>query len=200
MAQKFEFYFDFSSPYAYLASERVDAIAAKHGMQVIWRPFLLGAVFKLTNTAPLIGQPLKGDYSLHDLKRTARRYGFPFALPDQFPFGSVTASRAFYHIEQTNPAGAVRFAKAVFRASFAARRDMCPVESVVAVAIEQGFDGDDVMAGIQSAGIKAHLKQEVDRAIARHVFGAPFFFIDDEPFWGHDRLTDIDCWLDQGGW
>lgn len=200
MAKTLEFYFDFSSPYGYLASTRVDAMAARHGIEAVWRPFLLGAVFKLTNTLPLVSQPMKGPYSRHDVPRTARLYGVPFTMPARFPFGTVTACRAFYFVRQTDPAGAVRLAKALYHAAFGEGRDICPVEAVGEVAEAAGFDAEAVLAGIQTQAVKDLLKREVDEAIRREVFGSPFFFADGEPFWGDDRLEQAGLWLERGGW
>ena len=200
MAHRLEFYFDFSSPYGYLAGTRVDAVAARHGIAAEWRPFLLGAVFKLTNTVPLTSQLMKGDYMLRDVPRAARRYGVPFMMPKQFPFGTVTACRAFYHVAQTDKPGAVRLAKALFHAAFGEGRDICPIEAVVAVAADAGFDPEAIFAGMQTPEVKSLLKQEVDEAIGRQVFGSPFLFADGEPFWGNDRLEEADLWLERGGW
>jgi 2-hydroxychromene-2-carboxylate isomerase len=200
MTQTIDFYFDFSSPYGYLASTRVDALALKHGVAVEWRPFLLGAVFKLTGAGPLPSIPIKGDYALHDWARGARRYGVPFHMPAQFPFGTVTACRAYYHVRQTDPAGAVKLAKALFHAAFGEGRDICPVEAVGAIAEAHGFDAEDILAGIQSAPVKELLKREVEHAIGRGVFGSPFFMVDGEGFWGDDRLDEVAEWLDRGGW
>jgi len=200
MTHKLDFYFDFSSPYGYLASTRVGQLAEKYDAEVVWHPFLLGAVFKLTNTVPLIDQLLKSDYFLRDVPRTARRYGVPFKLPDRFPFGTVTSCRAFYFVAETDPVGAVRLAQALFHAAFGEGRDVCPVEAVAAIAEEAGFDGQALAAGIQSQPVKELLKAEVDEAIRRKVFGSPFFFADGEPFWGDDRIDQIDQWFATGGW
>ncbi len=200
MTKRLEFFFDFSSPYGYLASTRIDAIAARFGIEAEWRPFLLGAVFKLTNTVPLVSQKMKGSYSLRDLPRTARRLGVPFCLPERFPFGTVTSSRAFYFVAQNDPAGAKRLAKALYHAAFAEGRDICPLEAVGAVADEAGFDGEAILAGIQTAEVKDLLKRHVDEAITREVFGSPFIFADGEPFWGADRLDEAAEWLGSGGW
>jgi 2-hydroxychromene-2-carboxylate isomerase len=195
MRKSVDFYFDFSSPYGYLASTRVDAMAGSHAATVNWRPFLLGAVFRVTGAAPLTNVPLKGAYSLHDWARTAKRYGVPFRMPAQFPFVTVTPCRAFYHVHRTDPAGAIRLAKALFHAAFGEGRDICQVEAVAAIAEAAGFDGADIQAGIQSAEVKDRLKQEVESAIGRGVFGSPFFIVDGEGFWGNDRLDEVAAWL-----
>ena len=104
MAAPIDFYFDFSSPYGYLASCRIDEVAARHDRKVNWRPFLLGVAFKLTGSGPLTSQGPKGDYALHDFARTARLLGVPFAMPEGFPFASVAAARAFYWLlDQDEP-------------------------------------------------------------------------------------------------
>jgi 2-hydroxychromene-2-carboxylate isomerase len=200
MSKSLDFYFDFSSPYGYLAATRVDNLAARHGATVNWRPILLGAVFKVTNAAPLTTYPMKGDYARHDWERAARRYGVPFRMPAQFPFGTVIACRAYYHLHQTDPEGAVRFAKALYHAAFGEGRDICPVEAIGAIAEAGGFDAEDILTGIQRASVKEQLKGEVEGAIRRGVFGSPFFMVGNEGFWGNDRLDEVADWLDRGGW
>jgi 2-hydroxychromene-2-carboxylate isomerase len=195
-----DFYFDFSSPYAYFASTRIEALAARHGATVNWRPYLMGAVFKVTGIQPIVDYPLKGDYARRDLDRSARRLGIAFGLPAQFPFGTVTACRAFYSLVDKDRAGAVRLAHALFQAAFTKGRDICPVEQVSAIAASVGFDREAVARGIQDPAVKERLKREVDAAIARGVFGSPMFFVGDEPFWGNDRLDEVEEWLARGGW
>ena len=91
MANPIDFYFDFSSPYGYFASAKIDELAAKHGRTVTWRPILLGAVFKITGGQPLPTIPLKGSYAAHDLARSARLFKVPFKLPTKFPIGTHRA-------------------------------------------------------------------------------------------------------------
>ena len=93
-----DFYFDFSSPYGYIASQRIDTIAIKHGRSVNWHPYLLGAVFKVNNRKPLPEQPLVGDYARHDFERSARLYGVPFKYTTRMPISGVSPSRAYYWV------------------------------------------------------------------------------------------------------
>ena len=104
MTRSIDFYFDFSSPYGYFASTRVDEIAARHGRTVIWRPILLGAIFKITGQQPLPTIPLKGSYSKHDLARSARLFGVPFKLPGKFPIAGQAPSRAYYWLADRDTA------------------------------------------------------------------------------------------------
>jgi 2-hydroxychromene-2-carboxylate isomerase len=200
MARTIEFHFDFSSPHAYLASTRIDALAAAHNAAADWRPFLLGAVMKVTGVLPPSTVPLKGSYDEHDVARRARRYGVPFKMPEQFPFGTVTACRAFYFLKRDQPARAVTLAKALFNAAFAEGRDISSIETLTAVAEDAGFEGEAIQRGIQTQQSRAHLRGVVDEATARGVFGSPFFFAEGEPFWGEDRLEEALLWLDRGGW
>ncbi|MGD9535940.1 MAG: 2-hydroxychromene-2-carboxylate isomerase [Alphaproteobacteria bacterium] len=200
MAEPIDFYFDFSSPYGYIASERIDEVAARHGREVRWRPFLLGAVFKLVGTAPLLEYPLKGDYARRDMQRAARQFGVPFCIPDGFPTSSLAACRAYYWLEDAAPALAKPFAHAVYRRYFADNQPIEPAAPIVAILDSLGMDKVAAEAALQDPAVKAKLKAEVDAGIARGVFGSPFIFVDGEPFWGSDRLDQIERWLETGGW
>jgi 2-hydroxychromene-2-carboxylate isomerase len=198
--QPVDFYFDFSSPYGYLASHRIDHIAANHHRETLWRPILLGAVFKVSGGRPLSESPLKWEYSTRDFARSARLANVPFALPEPFPFSGVAASRAFYWICEKDRFLAKDFAKAVFHAAFAEGLDMGAVEQVAAVADRVGVEPKSLLTALGEPAVKEMLKIEVDEAIARGVFGSPFVIVDGEPFWGHDRLPEVDAWLASGGW
>lgn len=200
MTAPIDFYFDFSSPYGYLASERIDALAAKHGRQVTWRPMLLGAVFPQTGSQPLLNIPLKGDYARRDMARTARLLGIAFQLPEKFPFMSVAACRAFYWLHDQDPSQAVALARALYRAAFAAGRPIDSNEAVVRIAEAEGLAPEGLEAALSDPAVKQRLREEVDGAIAKGVFGSPFIVVDGEAFWGHDRLDQVDLWLQRGGW
>lgn len=201
MAAPIDFYFDFGSPYGYLASLRVDDVAAKHGREVIWRPMLLGAVFKTEGTQPLSLYPLKGVYFKHDCFRTARRLGVPLMLPDNFPPNTITAQRAYYWLRGNDPDKAKAFARAIYHAYFGEGRDVTQAEVVVGIAAAEGdVDSDDVTAAVQDQAVKDMLREATDSAISRGVFGSPFIVVDGESFWGNDRLDEVDEWLETGGW
>ena len=199
MVQSIDFYFDFSSPYGYIASRLIDDLAARNGCQVRWRPILLGAVFKLTAAAPLTGIPMKGEYSIRDFARTARLYGIPFEMPDPFPFSGIAANRAFYWLEASDPVGAHKLAQALYDAAFSGHPIASP-DSVADVAAGLGHDRAAVLAGIASPEAKDAPAPKSEASIARGVFGSPFFFIGEEGFWGCDRLDQVERWLKTGGW
>jgi len=200
MSTPVEFYFDFSSPYGYFASAKITELAAKHGRAVIWRPILLGAVFKITGQQPLPTIPLKGSYAKHDLARSARLFGLPFKLPSRFPVAGQVPSRAFYWVMEKDPALAIRLAQALFHAYFAEDRDISSPEITANVAAKLGIERDQLLQALNDPAVKERLRLEVDAAIERGVFGSPFIIVDKEPFWGSDRLEQIDKWLASGGW
>jgi 2-hydroxychromene-2-carboxylate isomerase len=200
MAKPIEFWFDFSSPYGYLASYRIDAIGQEFDRDVLWRPYLLGAVFKASGQSPLVSQPMRGPYHVRDMQRTARRMKVPLVLPEGFPMATIAAGRAFYWQEAIDPRRARDLAKALYRAAFAQGRNITTGEAVAEVGREIGIDPAALSAGIGMPAVKERLKAETDQAIARGIFGSPFIVIDGEPFWGNDRLDDVREWLKTGGW
>jgi 2-hydroxychromene-2-carboxylate isomerase len=200
MANPIDFYFDFSSPYGYFASTKIDALAAKHGRAVIWRPILLGAVFKITGGQPLATIPLKNSYSAHDMARSARLLNVPFKLPTKFPVAGQAPSRAFYWVGDKDPALAKKLAHALYHAYFAEDRDISNPEVTSNVAAKLGLDKGEVSQALNDPAVKERLRIEVDAAIERGVFGSPYIVIDGEPFWGADRLDQVEKWLATGGW
>jgi 2-hydroxychromene-2-carboxylate isomerase len=200
MANPIDFYFDFSSPYGYFAGARIDALAAKYGRGVIWRPILLGVVFKITGQQPLPTIPLKGNYAQHDLVRSARLFGVPYKMPSKFPVSGTAPSRAFYWVGDKDPALAKKLAQALYHAYFAEDRDISNPEVTANVAAKLGIDRDQLLQALNDPAVKERLKTEVDAAIERGVFGSPFIVVDKEPFWGSDRLDQVERWLATGGW
>lgn len=195
-----EFFFDFASPYGYLASRRIDDLAARHGRTVLWRPILLGAVFQVTGMKPNMHQPLRGDYLRRDVVRFARLLGEPLTFPAVMPMNALAASRAFYWLDDSDPAAARALARAVYDGHWGQGRDFGDAEAVAGLAAGLGIERAALLEGIGRPGVKERLRRETDGAIARGVFGAPFIFVDGEPFWGADRLDQIERWLATGGW
>jgi 2-hydroxychromene-2-carboxylate isomerase len=198
--QPIDFYFDFSSPYGYIASTQIDALAEKFGRDVTWRPFLLGAVFKVSGMKPLLDIPIKGEYTKHDFARSARLYGVPFVMPANFPFAAIAASRAVYWLSDRDPDLAKRLAKIVYHSAFGVGRDITAVDTVADLAAPLGIKRDELDAAVHDPAVKDRLRKEVDAAIARGVFGSPYIIVDGEPFWGADRLPQVERWLATGGW
>lgn len=199
MPSPIDFYFDFSSPYSYLASEQIDALAARHGRSVNYKPVLLGAVFKASGGVPLTeSYGPKARYSVHDFERSARFAGVPYRHPSKFPIGAVTASRAVLWLQQHQPERATPFVHAVFRALFQDDRDVSDPAVVAEVARAVGIDAHRLLEAVQQQDVKDQLKTRVEEAVAFGMFGAPTIVVDGEVFWGNDRLPQVERWLATG--
>ena len=199
MASAIEFYFDFSSPYSYIASEEIEALGERHGRDIDWRPILLGAVFKTSGGAPLTeAYGPKARYSVRDFGRSAAFIGVPYRHPTTFPIGAVAASRAVLWLRRESPAQVAPFIHATFRAFFVADRNVSELPVVLEIAQQLGIEPARLAAAVQEEAIKNALRAEVEKAIARGVFGAPTLFVDGEMFWGHDRLPQVERWLATG--
>jgi 2-hydroxychromene-2-carboxylate isomerase len=196
-----DFYFDFSSPYGYLASTQIDQLAAKHDRKVKWRPYLVGTAMKATGHQPLFNTPLLHDYVVIDVPRFARLLGVPFQLPESFPLVASAASRAFYWLERrggSEPAG--QFARNTYHTFFVEGRDISKTDELRTIAETVGVDGEELIRAIQDPETKSLFKEKNDAALARGVFGSPYMIVEGQPFWGADRLYQLDQWLETGGW
>lgn len=198
LRQPIQFYFDFSSPYSYIASEWIDAVAARHGRRVQWHAVLLGVTFQAAQLKPPVAFPIKREYSLRDFERSARFAGLPYKQPDPFPISTQNAARVFWWLNDQDPARAVAWARAGLRAYFARGVALDQPDQLKALASESGLDADAAEAAWNDPQWKARLKAENEAAIAAGVFGAPFVIIDGEPFWGNDRQAQIEQWLATG--
>ncbi len=202
LEKQIDFYFDFTSPYAYLASTQIEALASRHGYSVVWRPFLIGATFKFTGRKALIQHPLVWEYSLNDVGRSARLLNQVINFPVKFPILSVKAGRLFYYFQDRNDnqKTAKEFASAAFYAYFVGQKDITDDRVLGEITAAFGLSLEEVENTVKSPESKERFKIEVDAAIERKVFGAPMFIVDGEMFWGADRLHQLAKWLETGGW
>jgi 2-hydroxychromene-2-carboxylate isomerase len=194
-----DFYFDFSSPYAYLASEWIEALAAQHDRAVRWHAVLLGATFKAAELRAPVAHPMKREYSLRDIERSARFDAVAFAMPTPFPVATQHAARVFGWLHARDAGAAVGWSHHGLRAYFARGVDLSDAAQLRCEVAACGIDPGEAEAAWTDPHWKAQLKDANDAAIAAGVFGAPFFIIDGEPFWGNDRRVQIERWLAGGG-
>ncbi|SOY39899.1 putative thioredoxin oxidoreductase [Cupriavidus taiwanensis] len=196
MTAAIDFYFDFSSPYGYFASTRIDDLAQKYGRNVAWHPILLGVVFKTTGASPLPQLPLKGDYSWRDFERTARFHGIDYKRPTHFPLPTTHAARAMLWLQNHHGDDlAAAFARSVYRALFVDDINIAEPAEIMKLAEPLGVDVQALDAGATSYQIKDQLKAEIEVAMAKGVFGSPFVIVDGEPFWGFDRFDQVEAHL-----
>jgi 2-hydroxychromene-2-carboxylate isomerase len=183
-----EFFYDFTSPYSYFASTRVEALARRTGAELRWRPFLLGGVFKACGNRAPIEVPAKGRYMLHDLERWAKRLGVPYRWPPVFPIASLLALRCALSAEKQGKL--VPFSHAIYRAAWGEGRDVGKPEEVAAVAAALGLDGAALVAS--APGFKEALTRQTQEAVDRGTFGAPTFFVGEQLFVGNDRMDFVE--------
>lgn len=200
MADPIDFYFDLTSPYGYLASTRIEAIANKYDRAVIWHPLVLGFIFKTTGSQPLTEIPLKGEYAIMDMARSARQHNVPFQLPSHFPIGTVAAARACLWLATVDQQHSVDLIHALYKGYFADDIDISVLDNILPIASSVGVDTNVLTSALETPEVKGLLKSAVEDAISKGIFGSPFIAIDGQHFWGHDRLNDVEQWLSTGGW
>jgi 2-hydroxychromene-2-carboxylate isomerase len=193
-----DFYFDFSSPYSYIASEWIEALAARHGRTVRWHAILLGATFQAAQLKSPVDYPIKRQYALRDFERSARFEGVPLRIPEKFPIPTQNAARIFWWLHDQGRLSSTGWARHCLRAYFARGVDLSDASELCRLAEEFGIDAGQAESVWSDPACKARLKSVNDGAIAAGVFGAPFFVIDNEPFWGNDRRPQIERWLEKG--
>lgn len=202
MAAPLQFHFDFISPYGYFASLRIEELAARHGRTVDWRPMLLGvAVLKVMGLKPLLETPLKGDYVRRDVLRHARRHGLALGRDLNASVGNpLPPARAFYWVKRHQPAHAAALAHALYHAFWAEGRDLSTPQSLGEVRLPEGLNAQALIEGAASDEAATLLRNAVGAALQAGIFGSPTIIVDGEPFWGSDRLAEVDEWLATGGW
>lgn len=192
-----DFWFDFASTYSYPAAMRLGPAAAKAGVALRFRPFLLGPIFKSQgwDTSPFSIYEAKGRYMWRDLERLCADLDLPFRRPEPFPQNSLLAARiamAGLAAEATWP---VEFCLAVFRAQFGEGRRIDDPSTLSAILTVLDIDPATALAAAQSDENKLRLRQQTEHAQRLGIFGAPTFVAPDgELFWGNDRLDAALAW------
>jgi 2-hydroxychromene-2-carboxylate isomerase len=189
--KKLEFFFDLSSPYSYLAATQMQTLGERSGAEVVWKPMVLGAVFKAVGNEMPARVPPKGRWMGNDLTRWADHYGVPFRFSSHFPSNAIKAMRLIL----VDDARAVAVALAGFRAMWAEDRDITQDDELRRIAEAGGLDPTEALAAIERPAVKERLRANTDEAVARGAFGAPTFVVGDELFWGNDRLHFVEAAL-----
>jgi 2-hydroxychromene-2-carboxylate isomerase len=189
--QSVEFFFDVGSPTTYLAWTQLPAIAKDTGATIVWRPMLLGGVFKATGNQSPVSVPAKGQWMGGDLQRFAQRYLVPFQFNPFFPINTLTLMRGATGVLMHQPERLNDYLRAVFKAMWAMPVNMGDPEVMVTVLSAAGFDPAALLALASDPQVKAQLVATTEEAVRRGVFGAPSFFVGDELFFGQDRLDFV---------
>lgn len=193
MARTLEFYFDYGSPYSYLADTQVEAIAQRAGATLVRKPMLLGGVFKATGNHSPAELPQKSAWSAFDMPMWARHYGVPFQRNPFFPVNTLALMRgaAAAQIDGSFE----RYHPAVFKAMWVEGRNLNDIKEVASVLASAGLDAAKFGTRIQDQDVKDRLKTTTEEAVARGVFGAPTCFVDKMMFFGNDRLPFVELAL-----
>lgn len=196
---KLEFFWDVGSPYTYLASTQMDGLRQRTGAEIVFRPFLLGGVFRSTGNEMPAAVQAKAAYMTDDLRRWGDEYGVEMRLPGDapFPLNTLLPMRAAVAVDQAGK-GEV-YCHAVFAAYWREGRDVSQPEELSRVLGGIGVDPAAIADAAQSQAVKDALRQASDEAVERGAFGAPTFFIGDEMFWGNDRLHHVERRLQELG-
>jgi 2-hydroxychromene-2-carboxylate isomerase len=190
-----EFFYDYASPYSYLADTQVEALTERTGAELVYRPILLGAVFKATGNRSPIQEPVeaKRRHSSFDIPRWAAYYGVPLRFNPHFPINTLTLMRLAHAAQRANVFAP--FHRAAFSAMWEQERDMGNPEVVAEVLEEAGLDARALLEAAQDPEIKQALKQATEEAIELGAFGVPTFRVGDELFFGNDRLPLVEAAL-----
>jgi 2-hydroxychromene-2-carboxylate isomerase len=193
MARTLEFYFDYGSPYSYLADTQVEAIARRAGATLQRKPMLLGGVFKATGNASPMTVALKSKWSAFDMPMWAKHYGIPFNPNPHFPVNTLALMRGAAAAELDGVFET--YHPAMYRAMWVDGRNLNDIKEVAAVLTAAGLDAQKFGQRIQDQDVKDRLKETTDAAVARGVFGAPTMFVEDKMFFGNDRLPFVELAL-----
>jgi 2-hydroxychromene-2-carboxylate isomerase len=196
-----EFYFDPISPFGYLGSVLIERLAPRYGREVDWRPVLLGVtVLKVMGLKPVPETPLKGPYMHEDAPRLARLFDIPFRYHDLKGINSLAACRTFLWLKSRDPSLAKRLAQRLYVRLWVEGLDITSPEMVADEAASLGVNRAELLRALATPEVKQALADAVEAAVARGVFGVPYFIVDGEKLWGSDRVWMLEHWLQHGSW
>ncbi len=187
-----EFFFDVGSPFSHIAWRALPEIAARNAAVIVWRPILIGGVFKATGNASPMTVPAKGSYSTIDLYRWAEYYGIPFQMNPYFPINTLPLMRGATAMLMRGPKALEAYLDAIYPAMFEHPVNLGEPAEIGKVLARAGIDPQALLAEIGTDAVKDKLRTDTDEAVQRGVFGAPTFFVGKDMYWGQDRLMFVE--------
>jgi len=188
MTKKFEFFYDLGSPYSYLAATQIEGLEKRHNIECIWRPILLGGLFKqVDNKSPFYETSInKKAHLLSDLISWADYYAVPFKLPSCFPPNTLMAMRGAV---VANKMGLLtRYTHEMFRAYFVEDQNISEEEVLTNTLEKMALNSAEFCAELVTADVKQTLIENTQEAERRGAFGVPTFFYGQRMFFGNDRM------------
>jgi 2-hydroxychromene-2-carboxylate isomerase len=195
MSKTIHYFFAPQSPYVYLGHERLLKLGAQYGAMIEPKPFDIGAVFSETGGLPLAKRaPQRQDYRLQELERWSRHLGLPMNLqPKFFPVDQAPASLLLVAArEQGGADQALELATAITRAVWAEDRNIADAATLEQLAGDAGFDGAALLAASRTPETQRKYEGFTKEALDAGVFGAPWYVVDGQGFWGQDRLDFVE--------
>lgn len=194
MSKTIDFYFDFASPASFLGYTQIEGIAERTGAALVWKPMLLGGVFKATGNASPVLIPAKGRWMNDDIMRWAQRHGTSIIYPEGFPLNTLALMRGAvgYQLRE----GQERFrlyVDLIYRAIWQRQIDLRDAETLAGLLRDNGFDPDTFLLMVAEPEIKQALIAATEAAVERGVFGAPTFFVDGVMHFGQDRMDWVEA-------
>lgn len=193
--KQIEFYFDLGSPYSYVGVHRIQQIAQQYQAEIVWKPMLLGGIFKATGNNSPMAVPAKARYSMIDLERWSKLWNIPVQMNPYFPINTLNLMRIITAVQIYQPENFQRILHGLFDAMFGNPRNLNDINELANVVQGLGLEITQVQAWLADEQVKAQLKQVTEEAVERGVFGAPTWFVDDEIFWGIDHLHFLEMQL-----
>ena len=195
-----DYFFSTLSPFTYLAGNRLEEIASRHGAAIIYKPYDIIALFDRIGAPRPADRPQgRKDYRVQELRRIAKRTGMPFNLqPAHWPTNAAPSSYAIISAQKAGGGDVGALAQSILRACWAEEKDIAD-DAVIRACLEaSGFDPELSFTGMLS-GAETY-EVNLEEALSRGVFGAPFYICDDdEQFWGQDRLDQLEEHLAKRG-
>ena len=189
-----QFFFDYNSPYSYIASTQVEAVGERCGLDLKWMPFVLGGVFKERGVTPPFMLPYRVAHLNQDLEDLAEFYGVPYRRRTEFLFNPILSLRATLAVPEGD--SRTQAVHALFRGAFAEDLDLGQPSVVQSLLDQAGLDGAGLVEAAGSPSVKGELKRITDLAIEKGIFGAPSFLLGDgKMFWGQDRMVVLEWYV-----
>lgn len=190
-----DFYYDFGSPASYIAFTQIEKLCARHDAQVVFKPFVIGAVFKATGNSSPVAIPSKGRYTMMDFARWAKYWGVPFRLNQNFPVNTITHMKLCMAVQLHHKEKFAEFNRVLFNAMWVDNKNIADVAVVAELCADAGLDANHLLMETEQDDVRNALRGNTDEAIALGAFGAPTMMYNGEMFFGQDRLPMLEMAL-----